>query len=257
MKRSRKSFLSRLAVAVVTAALVVALGAVADAAPRTALISSGYGGHGIGVSLPLHGSVTVGWEFTPQSDIRVTELGFFDLGQDGLNISHDVGIWDESEQLLVSATVAYGTAAPLIGEYRYASVGPILLGAGQTFVIGATVPTSQRWPPAFISDMYPNNTLHINPEDILFDALIGLSAADRYVSDIHGSFSDPLAFPGEHRPPSTWIDINTGQQIGTVDRYHFAPNFRFVPEPTAFSLVALGALLFLRRPTRVRKRVGN
>jgi hypothetical protein len=202
--------------------------------------------------------VTVGWEFTPQDDIWVTELGFFDLAKDGLNIFHDVGIWDQDQQLIVSATVSDGTAAQLIGEYRYASVAPVLLAGGQTFVIGATAPVSQRWPPAFISDMYPNDTLHIDPQGIVFDAVIGLISADRYFSDIQGGSSlDPLVFPAEHLPPGLWIDINTGEQVGTIDPYHFAPNFRFVPEPTAFSFVALGALLLLRRATGGRKHVGR
>ena len=257
MKPSRESFLSGVVVAALVAALAAAVTTETHAAPRSALMSSGYSGGGIGVASPLVGSVTVGWEFVPQTDIWVAELGFFDLGQDGLNTSHEVGIWDESEQLLVSATLAWGTAAPLVGEYRYASVTPVLLEAGQTFVIGATVPVSLRDPPAFISDMYPNDTFHIDPQAIMFDRCIGLGTADRYTSDIDGSFSDPLAFPDKHLPPAPWIDPNTGQQIGIVERYHFAPNFRFVPEPTALSLVAVGAVLLLRRSLRVGRRCGQ
>ena len=247
MKPSKVSLYTRVAVALLAGGLVAASAAVAGAAPRSALVSSGYTGQGIGVSGPLVGSVTVGWEFTAQADLWVSELGFFDFGQDGLNISHDVGIWDQDQQLIVSATVSDGTAAQLIGEYRYASVTPVLLEAGHTFVIGATVPIPLSQPAGFVPDMYPNDTLHIDPQGIVFDALIGLIAADRYFSDMDGSSSDPLAFPTEHRPPSPWIDINTGEQIGTIDRYHFAPNFRFVPEPTALSLLVVGSLLFLRR----------
>jgi len=249
MRLSRKSFLSRLAVAAAVAALAAAGATETHAAPRSALMSSGYTGGGIGVASPLVGSVTVGWEFVPQTDIWVAELGFFDLGQDGLNTSHEVGIWDESEQLLVGATLAPGTAAPLVGEYRYASVTPVLLEAGQTFVIGATVPVSLRDPPAFISDMYPNDTFHIDPQTIMFDPCIGLGTADRYTSDIDGSFSDPLAFPDKHLPPAPWIDPNTGQQIGIVERYHFAPNFAFtvVPEPGTLAIVCAGASLMRLR----------
>jgi hypothetical protein len=221
-------------------------------------VSSGYTGQGIGVGSPLVGSVTVGWEFTAQTDLWVSELGFFDLGQDGLNISHDVGIWDQNHNLLVSATVSAGTAAPIIGEYRYVEISPLRLTGGQAYVIGATAPTSSRNPPAFVADMYPNDTLHIDPQGIVFDALIGLIVADRYFSDIQGGSSlDPLVFPAEHLPPGALIDINTGEQVGTIDPYHFAPNFRFVPEPLTFSLVAVGALLLLRRPTGGRKHVGQ
>ena len=253
MRRARGVFL-----AAVWGLGVLGCAVQAQAAPRSALVSSGYTGQGIGVGSPLIGSVTVGWEFTAEADLWISELGFFDLGQDGLNISHDVGIWDQDHNLLVSATVCAGTAAPVIGEYRYASVAPVQLEAGHTFVIGATAPISMSRPPAFVTDMYPNDTLHIDPQGIVFDALIGLIAADRYFSDIQGGSSlDPLVFPTEHLPPSPWIDINTGEQIGTIDPYHFAPNFRFVPEPTAFSLLAVGALLLPRRPKGGRKRVGQ
>jgi hypothetical protein len=166
------------------------------------------------------------------------------LGQDGLNISHDVGIWDQDHNLIVSATVSAGTAAPVIGEYRYVEISPFLLTAGQTYVIGATAPTSSRNPPAFVTDMYPNDTLHIDPQGIVFDAVIRLISADRYFSDMQGGSSlDPLVFPAEHLPPGLWIDINTGEpvEMGTIDPYHFAPNFRFVPEPCTFGL--LGACM--------------
>ena len=254
MKPSKVSLCTRVAVASLAVALVATIAAVAVAAPRSALVSSGYTGQGIGVGSPLVGSVTVGWEFTAQSDLWVSELGFFDLGQDGLNISHDVGIWDQDHNLIVSATVSAGTAAPVIGEYRYVEISPFLLTAGQTYVIGATAPTSSRNPPAFVTDMYPNDTLHIDPLGIVFDALITLGAADRYFSDMEGGSSlDPLAFPSEHCPPGPLIVIDTGtvpiswQEIGTVYPYHFAPNFRFVPEPTALSLLVVGSLLLLRR----------
>ena len=252
MKPSKVSLCTRVAVALLAVALVATIAAVAVAAPRTALVSSGYTGQGklqlgIGVASPLVGSVTVGWEFTAQSDLWVTELGFFDLGQDGLNISHDVGIWDQDHNLLVSATVSAGTAAPVIGEYRYASVAPVLLEAGHTFVIGATVPIPMSLPAGFVPDLYPKDTRHIDPLGIVFDALIGLIAADRYFSDMDGSFLDPLAFPAEHRPPWHLIDNDTGQEIYTEYPYHFAPNFRFVPEPTALSLLVVGSLLLLRR----------
>ena len=153
----------------------------------------------------------------------------------------------------MSATVPDGTAAQCIGEYRYASVTPVLLEAGHTFVIGATVPIPLSQPAGFVPDMYPNDTLHIDPLGIVFEGLITLGAADRYFSDIQGSFLDPLAFPAGHRPPAPLIDINTGDEIGTVYPYHFAPNFRFgeVPEPATLVLLVFGCAAVLRRRSRM------
>ena len=53
---------------------------------------------------PFGLSGTGGWEFTVNSPITVTQLGFFDSGQDGLVDAHPVGLWDLSQTLLVSGT---------------------------------------------------------------------------------------------------------------------------------------------------------
>jgi hypothetical protein len=241
MRRARGVFL-----AAVWGLGVLACAAQAQAAPRSALIQSGYD-PAQGISSATF-YTTVGWEFTPQNDIWVTDLGFFDLGQDGLNISHDVGIWDQDQHLIVSATVSGGTAAQLIGEYRYASVAPLLLQAGRTFVLGATVPLPLMDPPPFSPDYYPSSTAHVDPDAIVLDPAIVLIVADR-CAWIH--FSQELTFPSEHYEPKVLVffDPDTGEQIGTLDldAFFVAPNFRFVPEPTALSLLVIGSLLLLRR----------
>jgi len=85
------------------------------------------------------GNRTYGAEFTVGSlDLSVTDLGAFDLGEDGLNESHQVGLWDSSNTLLGSVTVPAGTGATLIGEYRYVSLAlPVALSANTTYWIGA------------------------------------------------------------------------------------------------------------------------
>ncbi len=208
--------------------------------------------------------MTVGWEFSPTADIRVTELGYFDLTQDGLNTQHKVGIWDINQQLMVSGTVARGVAGSLAGEYRYVSVSSTLLLAGQTFIIGATVPVSMS-EPGFAPDFYPNNTVQINPIDIAFDPHVSLIAANRYVqSNTIDMFE--LDFPDaykqskplfEYESTFDYIDFGSGQQVGTLDYYFLAPNFRFVlepdpaleytPEPTALILLVVGATSVLVR----------
>ena len=56
----------------------------------------------------VNGPYTLGWQFKVNTAIDVTALGVFDSGQDGLVESHDVGIWDSTGNLLVSATVQSG-----------------------------------------------------------------------------------------------------------------------------------------------------
>lgn len=82
---------------------------------------------------------TLGWQFTTNQQISVTNLGIFDDSLDGLADSYQVGIWNSSGTLLGTATVLSGRADPLVNQFRYAAVsgGPITLAAGQTYEIGA------------------------------------------------------------------------------------------------------------------------
>ncbi|MBT9588006.1 hypothetical protein IV102_32015 [bacterium] len=82
-------------------------------------------------------ALTAGWQFTTNSAVTVTDLGFFDDSQNGLAQAHDVGIFSAAGALLVSAIVPAGVGAPLINQFRYSPVAPTLLGAGLTFRIGA------------------------------------------------------------------------------------------------------------------------
>jgi hypothetical protein len=83
-----------------------------------------------------NGPFTLGWQFTVNSPITVTKLEAFDSSQDGLFESHDVGIWNSTGSLLVSATIAAGTVDALINQFRVKPVTPTLLAAG-TYNIGA------------------------------------------------------------------------------------------------------------------------
>ena len=86
----------------------------------------------------------MGFEFNTTSSITVTQLGFFDQGANGLAASHEVGIWRVSDHaLLVSGTVAPGTAVPLDGSFRYVAVTPTVLTPGN-YVVSA-VTTGDDW----------------------------------------------------------------------------------------------------------------
>src|SRR4029453_4540416 len=67
-----------------------------------------------------------------------TALGIWDWQQNGLTESHTVSVWDTSGNLLATALIAAGTINPLVGEFRYATISPIILSAGTTYVLGAT-----------------------------------------------------------------------------------------------------------------------
>jgi hypothetical protein len=85
-----------------------------------------------GISLNVVGGVAFdrdnvfGWEFTPNVDVDVSALGFFDVTSllngsgAGLNLSHDVGIFRVADQALIaSTTVPAGTSGELVDHFRY------------------------------------------------------------------------------------------------------------------------------------------
>jgi len=75
------------------------------------------------------------YSFYPQ----VNWLGYYDANGDGLANSHVVTLWDNSTQnVIASATVPAGTAAPLINGYRWVQLpSTVNLNYGSYYVIGA------------------------------------------------------------------------------------------------------------------------
>lgn len=166
-----------------------------------------------------------GWQFTTNSDISVTALGFFDDGQNGLVDAHDVGIFSAAGTLLASATVPSGGAAPLVNQFRYVAIAPLLLTSGQTFRIGA---------------VYNSNAdpLVVNATGLAVDPAITKSPLRFAISS--ATLADP-----------------TGSFLGNGS---FGPNFDFVlaatgaPEINGLSSVALGfTCLLLALAERQRK----
>ena len=83
------------------------------------------------------GTWTLGYSFQVNTPITVTALAVYDNAGDGLNVRHDVGLWNAGGALLASTTVAAGTVAPIIGGYRYAAISGLALAAGDIYYVGA------------------------------------------------------------------------------------------------------------------------
>ena len=77
-----------------------------------------------------HGPFTLGYEFTTTNTLSVNALGYWN---DGAGNAHQVGIWDASGNLLVSATVQ--TTDPVVANFQWDSITNYSLAAG-TYVIG-------------------------------------------------------------------------------------------------------------------------
>ncbi|MHC4129312.1 MAG: hypothetical protein ACYS1E_02985 [Planctomycetota bacterium] len=79
----------------------------------------------------------VGFRFTSDVDQTVLELGCLNDDGDGvMDSAHQVGLWRNSDQALL-AEVTVTPASPLVGQWRYEPVAPVLIEAGVQYTLGA------------------------------------------------------------------------------------------------------------------------
>jgi hypothetical protein len=84
----------------------------------------------------LNNDWSLGWEFTLNNNINVTNLGVYDQNGDGLTSSHDVGIFRVSDGALLTSTTIV-TTDTLDSGFRYKPVSNTLLTTGQSYRIAA------------------------------------------------------------------------------------------------------------------------
>lgn len=164
------------------------------ATAATLLISGGATAHGaLGVDFDAPTSTymvsnpdsVTGWSFTANRDLFVKALGLYDHEPDLFHAeTHSVGLWNANGALLTSVSIQepqYPHQQELInGKYHMAAVQNILLKAGQTYVVAATMgPDSFAW-----FQSLAEATAH----NLVFDSNLTY-AGSRWVS------SSTLAFP--------------------------------------------------------------
>jgi Domain of unknown function (DUF4082) len=173
------------------------------------------GNAGVGFSL--------GWEFTANSNMQVTQLGYF--VDSALLETHDVGIYTAAGALVTSTTVV--TTDPVTVNFAYHTLlSPVTLTAGQTYWIMGT---------SGFSDFYT-----FTPSAFSTDPAIAYLQSGYNVGN-------SLAFQT--------IQDN-------VTHAYFGPNFQFnaedvaVPEPSTVIMAGTAALIFgvaaHRRRSRAR-----
>jgi len=110
--------------------------AMVDATHASTVALQGFSG---GSTFPAFNGTnqTLGWEFTPTSNIWVTDLGFWDsTTSTPLSQAHDVGLWTTGGTLLASITIQ--TTSTLMGAFRFEPITALNLTAGTSYLIGAS-----------------------------------------------------------------------------------------------------------------------
>jgi len=188
----------------------------------------------------------VGFAFSTPDDtaVNVNRLGFWDEGGDGLISDHEVALFEFDSftstnqlgngnfTLIATATVSAGTAAPLEGGYRWASISDMVLF--KTAAQNAASSTRSYL------IMFNNVDQGVNDPwtDGLGDA-VPINPAFGTV-DSRGA----LVWTGGTTVGSTGVSSQAGvPQFGGPNIGYEAP----VPEPSSLALIGLGGLAVLRR----------
>jgi hypothetical protein len=160
---------------------------------------------------------TLGWAFTLSKDVIVGELGYYDSRKDDLLEDHNVGIFDYSGTLLMSAVVVPGDTLDSWWRWNGTIKGSTYLKAGRYVIGGSTgLIDEYTWDPVGF----------VTAPEVTF-------VEDRYVAD--GGFG--LTFP----------DVSAGGTTGW-----FGPNFKYeaVPEPATMAALGLGLAAVAARRRR-------
>ena len=146
---------------------------------------------------------TFGWRFTPNTDIDITALGFFDATSlpsgtgAGLTQAHDVGIYRVSDQVLVaSTTIPAGLVGDLNAKFRYVTLPtPVRLAGGLTYLMAGFALSLSPDPAAAASNwaMAPGIVYANSPLPTVINPTSGTS---QYLVSAHGNPPAVLTYPG-------------------------------------------------------------
>ncbi|MBY0373393.1 MAG: DUF4082 domain-containing protein [Bryobacteraceae bacterium] len=168
-------------------------------------------------------SGTIGFLFSVNTAVNLTDLGYWDEGGDGLIDPHQVGIWDAvSNTLVASVTVPTGTGGTLLGGFRFVSVGaPIALAAGNYVLGGFTLAASEN----------------VARDRFLIEPTLTPASQLSFLEN-RSVTGASLALPTTTSPFLNAAFFGPNLQIAAID----PPNGQ-VPEPSTMASMALGVVL--------------
>ena len=149
--------------------------------------------HAVGIALTTSGGSLFGdeesngWRFQALQDLLVTDLGTLNQSAGGLPSPVDVGLWTDAGALIASTTVPTGLGGVLDSGFRFQSIAPIMLSAGQFYRVASS-------PQNGVLDWLEDANIVVAPE-ILFDA--GYSAPSTNVLTFPNLVTGNSALPAE------------------------------------------------------------
>jgi len=141
-----------------------------------------------------YGFYTVGYRFSVDRPIELTDLGLFDLGMDGLSHASDIGIWNAATGELLATETLPATESddsPLIGNFRYVAVSPLVLPPGE-YVLGS-------------------ESFESHPDYYVYDAVHTAASGVTWIEGRHvsgSSLSFPTVVAGSSADASLWFGPN-------------------------------------------------
>ncbi|MFK8017397.1 MAG: hypothetical protein AB8G17_18380 [Gammaproteobacteria bacterium] len=163
----------------------------------------------------------IGWVFTADADLQVSQLGIYDVEADGLVSSHSIGIFDElTGAVVASASIDAGDSgefvAGTVGGSRLVDIDPVMLEAGKTYYI--------------LGDNFADERYAFGQAAVLFaEGLSWVGVAEGESNDIFSTMS-VLAFgePGNLGPtfsfsvvpvpPAIWLFATALGALGVFKR---------------------------------------
>lgn len=204
------------------AGLVVAVFSLTTASPARATFFVNFTDPAVGAN-SLQGND--GFRFQSSAPILVTALGYYDRNQDGLTLSHPVGIYDTATQVLLAQTTV-GPSSSLDGLFRYNAITPLSLAVSQSYTVVGFHPGSTT------QDLAASN-----PSGLSLSSGLTLQG---YFFNLNPS----LSFTTTNGDPSRFFGPN----------FQFQPAVAVVPVPASQTLLGLGLLGVLSRGWQVGKR---